>query len=55
MEIAFKYGIWQLLKDEKIPEIQDLAAIYTGYTCLFKAKGILSKSRTNNLFQNFWF
>ena len=40
MEFAFKYGMWGLLNEE-IPETQDLAAIYTGYTCLFQAKDTL--------------
>ena len=48
MEFAFEYGMWGLLRHEK-----SLAAVCTGYTCLFKAKDILKLSCINNLFQNF--
>ena len=41
MEFAFKYGMWESLKHEQIPETKDLAAIWTGHTCLFQAKDIL--------------
>ena len=41
MEFAFKCGIRELSRYERIPETQDLTAILTVYICLFKAKDIL--------------
>ena len=55
MEFAFKYGIWELLRHERIPETQNLALILTVYTCLFKAKNILELSCINSLFKKLWF
>ena len=53
--LRVKYGMWGLLKHEYIPKTQNLPAISTGHTCLFKAKYILKLSCIKNLFQNFWF
>ena len=38
MEFALKYGIWELLRHEKIPESHFLATVLAGNAWLFNGK-----------------
>ena len=38
IEFSFKYGIWELLRHEKIPETHILATLLTGNAWLFNGK-----------------
>ena len=53
MKITLKYGIWELLRNEKIPETHVLATLFTGNAWLFNGKKISWISGIRKLFQNF--
>ena len=42
MEFAFKYGIWELLRHEKIPETDVLPILLTGNAWLLNKKDALN-------------
>ena len=53
MEFTCKYGIWELLRHEKIPETHVLAILLTGNALLLNGKKTSCLSSINKLFQNF--
>ena len=50
MEFSFKYGIWELLRHEKIPETHVLATLLSENTWQFNGKKIFCISGISELF-----
>ena len=53
MDFAFKYEMWELLRQEKFPETHVLAILLTGNALLFHGNKISCISGINKLISEF--